>query len=93
MLVIDQAIKAWTRNNLMVGQYWDGGPWKGVFELTLSYNKGIAFGMFQGSALLMAPVAAYSTCCRHACKAHAVKDNGDPIDGNNKVCKQMPLRT
>ena len=57
MLVIDQAIKAWTRNNLMVGQYWDGGPWKGVFELTLSYNKGIAFGMFQGSALLMAPVA------------------------------------
>ena len=43
--------------------------------------------------LLMAPVASCSTCCRHACKAHAVKDNGDPIDGNNKVCKQMPLRT
>jgi signal peptidase II len=57
MVVVDQAIKAWTRNTLMVGQYWDGGPWKGVLEFTLSYNKGIAFGMFQGSALAMAPVA------------------------------------
>jgi hypothetical protein len=28
----------------------------------------------------MAPVASCSTCCRHACKAHAVKDNGDPIE-------------
>jgi hypothetical protein len=35
----------------------------------------------------MAPVAACSTCCRHACEAHAVTENGDPIDGNNKVCK------
>lgn len=57
MIVVDQAIKAWIRNTLMVGQYWDGGPWKGVFEFTLSYNKGIAFGLFQGSAILMAPVA------------------------------------
>ena len=36
----------------------------------------------------MAPVAAYSKCCRHACKAHAVTENGDPIDGTIKVCKQ-----
>lgn len=57
MLIIDQAIKAWIRNTLVVGQYWEGGPWKGVFEFTLSYNKGIAFGMMQGSALFMAPVA------------------------------------
>jgi len=29
-----------------------------------------------------------SKCFHHACKAHAVKENGEPIDGNNKVCKQ-----
>ena len=32
--------------------------------------------------------ASCSKCFHHACKAHAVKENGEPIDGNNKVCKQ-----
>ena len=27
----------------------------------------------------MAPIASCSTCCRNACKARAVKENGDPI--------------
>jgi signal peptidase II len=56
-IVIDQVIKAWVRQNLVVGQTWRGGPWHGVFEITLNYNKGIAFGMLQGFAILMAPIA------------------------------------
>jgi signal peptidase II len=56
-LVLDQAIKAWVRNTLKIGESWSGGPWPGVFEITLSYNKGIAFGMMQGSQLFMAPIA------------------------------------
>ena len=56
-VVLDQVIKAWVRKTLLEGQSWPGGPWPGVFEITLTYNKGIAFGMFQGSALLMAPIA------------------------------------
>jgi signal peptidase II len=56
-LVLDQVIKAWVRSNLLVGQSWPGGPWHGVFEFTLSYNKGIAFGLMQGSQLFMTPIA------------------------------------
>jgi len=33
------------------------GPWPGVFEITLSYNKGVAFGMLQGFGVYMAPIA------------------------------------
>lgn len=56
-VIIDQLVKYWARTNLNIGESWKGGPWHGVFELTLTYNKGIAFGMFQGTALLMAPIA------------------------------------
>jgi hypothetical protein len=28
-------------------------------------------------------------CCRHACKGHAVKENGEPIDG--KVWQAMHI--
>jgi signal peptidase II len=58
-LIMDQVIKAWVRENLLLGQSWRGGPWHGVFEITLSYNKGIAFGMMQGSQLLMTPIALF----------------------------------
>jgi signal peptidase II len=56
-LVLDQVVKQWVRSTLSVGEFWKGGPWHGVFEFTLTYNKGIAFGMFQGSQYFMAPVA------------------------------------
>ncbi|HLO97362.1 MAG TPA: signal peptidase II [Fimbriimonas sp.] len=56
-IAFDQWIKFWARTNLNIGESWRGGPWHGVFEFTLTYNKGIAFGMFQGTALLMAPIA------------------------------------
>ncbi len=32
-------------------------PWPGVFEITLNYNEGIAFGLMQGAGVLMAPIA------------------------------------
>jgi signal peptidase II len=56
MLVIDQVTKFWTRANIVEAQSL-GIPWPGVFELTLTYNKGIAFGMLQGAGVLMAPIA------------------------------------
>jgi signal peptidase II len=56
-IVFDQWIKAWVRGNLNIGQSWSGGPWHGVFEITLTYNKGIAFGMMQGAGLIMTPIA------------------------------------
>lgn len=56
-VILDQAIKMWVRNTLHIGESWKGGPIPGYFEITLTYNKGIAFGMFQGSAQLMTPIA------------------------------------
>ena len=57
VLVVDQAVKAWTRANLHIGQSWPGGPIPGVFELTLTYNKGVAFGALEGYSLLAVPIA------------------------------------
>jgi len=56
-VILDQVVKVWVRNTLNIGESWKGGPIPGYFEITLTYNKGIAFGMFQGSALLMTPIA------------------------------------
>ncbi|MFZ4506781.1 MAG: signal peptidase II [Fimbriimonas sp.] len=55
LLIVDQAVKAWTRQEFHIGE---AHPlWPGVFELTLTYNKGIAFGMAQGMGVWLAPVA------------------------------------
>ena len=56
-IAIDQWLKAWVRGHLNVGGSWGARPWPGVFELTLTYNKGIAFGMLQGGGLIMTPIA------------------------------------
>lgn len=55
-LAADQASKAWIRGALSEHQA-PGFPWPGVFELTLKYNEGIAFGMLQGYGALLSPVA------------------------------------
>lgn len=54
----DQAIKFWARGMA------DGvegrtisALFPGIFELKLVFNKGVAFGMFQGFGILLAPVA------------------------------------
>ena len=56
MLAVDQGVKAWVR-----GAFYEheapGYPWPGVFEITLTYNKGIAFGMLQGFGVVLAPIA------------------------------------
>lgn len=57
MVVVDQAVKAWARAAMDVGGSIDGLPWPGILEFTLTYNKGIAFGMLQGFGVLMAPIA------------------------------------
>jgi signal peptidase II len=57
MVILDQVLKAWVRNHLNIGQSWNGGPWPGVFEITLTFNKGIAFGQLQGFGLIMTPIA------------------------------------
>ena len=56
-LIGDQLVKVWARGAMNVGGSVDGLPWPGVFEVTLSYNKGVAFGMLQGFGVLLAPVA------------------------------------
>lgn len=56
-IALDQILKNWVRSHLNVGESWKGGPWHGVFEITLTYNKGIAFGMLQGGGLIMTPIA------------------------------------
>lgn len=56
MLAVDQASKAWVRAELRPEQSLPV-PWPRVFEITLTYNEGIAFGLFKGAGVLFAPVA------------------------------------
>jgi signal peptidase II len=58
MFVLDQLTKSWVRQHVPPHGSWQGGwPIPGVFELTLTYNQGIAFGLFKGLATLMTPIA------------------------------------
>lgn len=69
-IVLDQATKTWARA-AFVPRESPGIPWPGVFEFTLTYNEGIAFGMLQGFGLFLAPIAvaiaaaAYAHSRRH----------------------------
>lgn len=58
LIAVDQLVKLWARH---AGEGIPGRTllplWPGVFELKLVFNEGVAFGMFQGSALYMAPIA------------------------------------
>lgn len=56
LLVLDQVVKAWARGAMVPGEK-IAIPWPGVFEITLTYNHGIAFGLFQGAGMLFAPIA------------------------------------
>lgn len=69
-LVLDQAIKFWARWRFEPYEQ-PGMPWPGVFEFTLTYNKGIAFGMFQGFGIIFAPIAILITVlCARYCFMH-----------------------
>lgn len=56
-LVLDQAVKAWVRASIPIQGTMSGLPFPGIFEITLTYNEGIAFGLFRGAAVFMTPVA------------------------------------
>ncbi len=56
ILALDQIVKLWVRENIAPHQSL-GIPWPGIFEITLTYNKGVAFGQFQGFGLFFAPIA------------------------------------
>lgn len=55
MLGIDQVTKAWARAEFLPSERLP--LWPNVFELTLTYNEGIAFGLFKGAGVLFAPIA------------------------------------
>jgi signal peptidase II len=69
-IILDQSTKFWARSTFAPRES-PGLPWPGVFEFTLTYNEGIAFGMLQGFGLFLAPiaiaiaVAAYAHSKRH----------------------------
>ena len=68
-LVTDQAVKTLVRHALFEHQVLPR-PWPGVVEITLSFNRGVAFGALQGFGLWLAPVAVVMTgmAIRHAHK-------------------------
>lgn len=55
-VLTDQALKLWIRNHFSVGES-PGYPIPGIFEITLTYNEGVAFGAFQGFGYLFTPFA------------------------------------
>lgn len=55
-LLGDQIVKKVVRATI-VEHSSPGGPWPGVFEITHQTNEGIAFGLFQGIAVFLTPVA------------------------------------
>ena len=57
MLVVDQMVKTWVRGAIPPHGSIRGLPWPNVFEITLQYNEGIAFGFFSGKGILLSPVA------------------------------------
>ncbi len=57
MVIVDQAVKAWVRGAVPEYGTLQGKPFPGVFELTLTYNKGVAFGFLNGKGTYLAPIA------------------------------------
>lgn len=56
MFVVDQLVKAWTRNSLRLDET-RPFPWPGVFEIRRANNTGIAFGQLEGRGIWLTPVA------------------------------------
>jgi len=57
MLILDQVVKNWVQGAIPRGGSVHGLPFPGIFELTLQYNEGIAFGFLQGKGTLLSPIA------------------------------------
>lgn len=58
LIGLDQLVKFWVRVAAHgIENHTISSPWPNVFEIKLVYNGGIAFGMFQGSGILLWPIA------------------------------------
>lgn len=55
-VLVDQLVKFWVRAALVPGESLHL-PWPGVFEITLAYNRGVAFGLLQGFGVYLFPIA------------------------------------
>ncbi len=55
IVIVDQAVKAWVRNSLAVGE--TIALWPGVFHLTYTQNRGMAFSLLEGATPLLATAA------------------------------------
>lgn len=77
MLVIDQAIKNWARlaaDGVENNTFWP--LWPNVFEFTLRYNKGVAFGMLSGIGQNLWPIALIITAF---CIGANIKSAKEPL--------------
>jgi signal peptidase II len=75
MVVIDQIIKNWARtaaDGVEGRTFW--AIWPNVFEFTLKYNKGVAFGMLSGFGQNLWPIAVVITGVCVAANVKAVKE-------------------
>lgn len=76
-IIVDQAVKAWARHEFRDNlNAMHGGPFPRFFELTLTYNEGIAFGLFQGHGVFLAPVAVLMSA---GAVWYSVRHPGDPV--------------
>ncbi|MES2465644.1 MAG: signal peptidase II [Armatimonadota bacterium] len=55
IVVVDQAVKAWVRHTLALGE--TIALWPGVFHLTYTQNRGMAFSLLEGATPLLAGAA------------------------------------
>jgi len=55
-IALDQATKLWARLSLVEGEA-IATRWPGVLEIKLTYNTGIAFGLFQNAGVFLTPIA------------------------------------
>ena len=62
MLAVDQAVKIWVRGAIPPHGSLHGLPFPGIFEITLQYNEGVAFGLLQGMGRFLAPIAIAIAC-------------------------------
>lgn len=56
LLILDQLTKWWVRTHLSEGQFVTVIP--SAFDMTLVYNRGIAFGFMPGAGVWLTPLAA-----------------------------------
>ena len=55
IVIVDQAVKAWVRHALPLGT--SLALWPGVFQITYTQNRGMAFSLLEGATLFLAAAA------------------------------------